>query len=154
MPFAALVIVPLAAGALGTSETGRFGSGALAGFWCGVATALFIAVSTVAIDVVFVSHFMQTSWLTDPVCNIHCGNALAACEIGDDLGFAASTAVGLPLIMAGLGAVGGAIGLALHPQQGKNVQPGAASAARSRAPLISSLVMALVVVAELVFNLW
>ena len=121
----ALVIVPLAAGALGASETGRFGSGALAGFWCGVAAAVFIAVSTVAIDVVFVSHFMQTSWLTAPVA-ISIAAILAACEIGDDLGFAASTAVGLPLIMAGLGAVGGAIGLALHPQQGKTcnrVQP-------------------------------
>lgn len=154
VPYGALIIVPLAAGAWGTSETGRFGSGALAGFWCGVAAAVFIAVSTVAIDVVFVSHFLQTSWLTDPVCNIHRGNALAACEIGDDLGFAATITVGLPLIMAGLGAVGGAIGLALQPQQGKNVQPRAASAARSRVPLIFSLAMALVLVAELVFNLW
>jgi hypothetical protein len=146
----AVLIVPVAAGILGASQTGRFGSGPLAGFWCGVAAALLIALSMVAIDVVFASHFLQTSWPQDRHCNLHSGDALAACEISDDLGFAGTILIALPVIMAGLGAIGGAIGLA-------NTRAGQVDAPRednnSRAPLIFSLIMIVLFVCTILFDL-
>jgi hypothetical protein len=146
----ALLIVPAAAGILGASQARRFGGGPLAGFWCGVAAALLIALSIVVIDVVFASHFLQTSWPQDRHCNLHTGDALAACEISDDLGFAGTILIALPVVMAGLGAIGGAIGLA--NVRGKQVYaPGESK--DSRAPLIFSLIMIVLFVATLLFNL-
>jgi hypothetical protein len=146
----AILIVPVAAGLLGASQTGRFGSGPLAGFWCGVAAALLIALSMVVIDVAFASHFLQTNWPQDRHCNLHSGDALAACEIGDDLGFAGIILIALPVIMAGLGAIGGAIGVA-------NERGGRVDAPRednnSRAPLIFSLIMTVLFVSTLFFQL-
>lgn len=147
--YGAALIVPVAAGILGASQTGRFGSGSLAGFWCGVAAALLIALSIVVIDTVFASHFLQTSWPQDRHCNLHSGDALTACEISDDLGFAGTILIALPLIMAGLGAIGGAMGLAnarggqVDPREGND----------SRAPLIFSLIMIVLFVCTILFNL-
>src|SRR5262249_50677415 len=143
--------MPVVAGALATSYTGRLGSGPLAGFWCGIAAALLIALSTLVLDVVLTSHFLQGSWLHDHYCNFHTGDALAACEIDDDLGFASNTLVTLPLAMAALGVIGGAFGLANPRERSATTRVGAKS---SRAPLIFSLIMAAIFLAELFLRFW
>lgn len=148
----ALLILPIVAGALGASQTGRFGDGPLAGFWCGLAAALLIALAIIAIDTGFAAHLSQTSWLQDRQCNAHTGDALAACEISDDLGLAASLVVALPILMAGLGAIGGTIGIASTRGQRREAMPTTANP--SRAPLFFSLIIVALIAAELLFNLW
>jgi hypothetical protein len=123
----------------------------LAGFWCGMAVALLIVLSTLGIDVVVTSQFLQTSWPLDHYSNFHTGDTLAACEISDDLGFASTTLVALPLVMGGLGLIGGAIGLANVREQRASRPPGAQ---RSRAPLIFSLIMAAIFLAEFFLRFW
>jgi hypothetical protein len=59
--------------------------------------------------------------------------------------------VAFPLIMAGLGAIGGAIGVATS----RGRAHGASSVAdNSRAPLIFSALMFVLLVSELTLNLW
>jgi hypothetical protein len=148
---AGLLIMPVLAGALGARQTGRFGSGSLAGFWCGIAAAALIALSIVVIDIAFAPHLLQTNWAHDSHCDLHRGDALAACEISDDLGYAASILVILPVIMAGLGMIGGAIGTMTERRRVAKESP---VVDNSRAPFIFSLLMVVLFATELLLNLW
>jgi hypothetical protein len=148
---AALLVAPVATGVAVTIRTGRVGRGALAGFLCGLTAALPIVLFTLTSDVTFTAHFLQTSWPLDHYCNFHTGDALAACEISDDLGFASTTLVALPLLTGGLGLLGGAIGATSVRPQRITV-----SSARigSRAALFVALTLATIFVAELILRLW
>jgi hypothetical protein len=103
---------PVVAGLLGARAGHRLLAGALAGFWCGVVSAVLIAGTIVGLDNAFAATLMHTNWLHDPTCPQAAGPALAGCEIGDDLGFVAVELTFIPLVWASLGALGGAVGLA------------------------------------------
>src|SRR5215469_5950249 len=107
-----LLLLPGLSGALAARATGRLGDGVLASFWCGLVVAVLLAVSILVVDNAFAATLAQTSWAHDRSCPYPAGSALAGCEIGDDLGFIAIELAALPLLLAGLGVLGGAIGLA------------------------------------------
>src|SRR5262249_18298351 len=75
----ALLGLPLFVGALGARAGGRASDGALAGFWCGIAAALLLALSIMLVDNTFTTTFLHTSWAHDPTCPYPAGSALAGC---------------------------------------------------------------------------
>jgi len=113
-PLSLLLVLgaPVLAGFLGAKAGHRFLDCILAGFWCGVVSAVLIAGTIVGLDNAFATTLIHTSWMHDPTCPQAAGPALAGCEIGDDLGLVAVELTFIPLVWASLGAFGGAVGLA------------------------------------------
>jgi hypothetical protein len=112
----ALLLPPVLCGALATRATGRLRDGVLAGFWSGLLVAVLLAVAILVLDDAFAATFLHTTaWAHDPTtCPYPAGGAtLAGCEIGDNLGFVAIELAGFPLLAAGVGVIGSAIGRAI-----------------------------------------
>jgi hypothetical protein len=152
-----LLVVPALSGALAARATGRLGDGVLASFWCGVVVAVLLAVSTLVVDNAFAATLVHTSWAHDRQCPYPAGSALAGCEIGDDLGFVAIELAVLPLLLAGLGVVGGAIGLATSTTPTRapttTALPAASGLSAWRAPLIFAGAVLALFVAEIALQL-
>jgi hypothetical protein len=148
-----LVGVGLATGLRG----GRVGSGALAGFWAGLIFALAFAITEILIDDVFAGTFLRTTWATDHYCRGELD--VAACEIGDTLGGVANFLLAMPLVGAGLGALGGALGSASaisrggQPEAGNTVT-GSSGWARVPVPLAFGGLATIIFVVGLVGRLW
>lgn len=155
-----LVGVGLAAGL----RSGRVGAGALAGFWAGLIFALAFALTEILIDNVFAQTFLRTTWALDHYCRAELD--VAACEIGDTPGGVANILLMMPLVGAGLGALGGAIGSALielrSESRGRQADvesaapgaPGPAGWARLPVPVIFGGIVAVIFVVGLVGRLW
>src|SRR5215469_13777532 len=107
-----LLLPPVLSGVLASRATRRLSDGVLAGFWSGLLVAVLLAVSILVVDNALAATLVQTSWAHDRTCPYPAGPVLAGCEISDDLGFIAIELAVLPLLLAGLGVLGGAIGLA------------------------------------------
>jgi hypothetical protein len=153
---------PVLAGVLGAKAGDGLRDGALAGFWCGVLGAVLIAVTIVGLDNAFAATLMHTRWLNDPTCPQSAGPALAGCEIGDDLGLVGIELALLPLLWAGLGETGGAIGLAApngpiaRLREDAAVSTGDAAADQPsvlRAPSVFGCLLLTLFVAEMIFKL-
>jgi hypothetical protein len=154
---------PVVAGFLGAKAGHRLVAGALAGFWCGVVSAVLIAVTIVGLDNAFAATLMHTNWLHDPTCPQAVGPALAGCEIGDDLGFVAVELTFIPLVWASLGALGGAVGLAatdrtvsLKTREHVEASTSGAVASRhsaARAPIIFVCILLTLFLVELILKL-
>lgn len=154
--------LPVVAGMLGARATGLARDGALAGFWCGVVAAVFLAASIIGVDNAFAATLVHTSWAHDPTCPQPAGPALAGCEIGDDLGLVAVELTLLPVLVAGIGAIGGAIGapaaMAMSPQTPppKDIPAGGTCInghSGWSGPLIFSCIMLVLFLAEIALNL-
>jgi hypothetical protein len=162
-PLSLLLVLgaPIVAGLRGVKLGDRLRDGALAGFWCGVVGAVLIAGIIVGLDNVFATTLMHTGWMHDPTCPYAAGPALAGCEIGDDLGLVAVELTFLPLIWAGLGAVGGAVRLADRGPSTKTrehaiVSAGGVVAGRDSAltgPIIFGCILLTLFVAEVILKL-
>jgi hypothetical protein len=154
-----LLVLSALSGALAARATGRLGDGVLASFWCGVVAAVLLAVSMLVVDNAFAATLVQTSWAHDRTCPYPAGPVLAGCEIGDDLGFIAIELAVLPLLLAGLGMLGGAIGLATPPLPTRAPSPTALPAEAAgglsawRAPLIFAGALLVLFVAEIALHL-
>ena len=154
---------PLIAGMLSAKAGGQARDGGLAGFWCGLVTAVLIAAITVGVDNVFATTLVHTSWANDPTCPKPAGPVLAGCEIGDDLGFVAVELTLLPVVWAGLGAIAGIVGIATPvPAVSRKAPDPAETSATSadldrpstvRAPIIFSGLMLLLFLAEMILKL-
>jgi hypothetical protein len=149
-----ILILPALAGLREARRAGDLATGALAGFWCGVTQAVILGILVIALDHLFVGVLLRTSWAHDHLCAAHTGDALAACEMSDDLGFVATTLVLMPLLGWLFGVVGGAFGLALR--SGATTAPPSATRTTNRllAPALFSGALAAIFVAELIWNLW
>jgi hypothetical protein len=155
LPSALLVPgLPALAGALVARRTGQLALGALAGFWCGVTIAPLLGVLALAQDHVFATTLLHTSWAHDRLCAPLAGDALAACEMSDDLGFVATTLVLMPFVGWLFGLVGGAFGLALRPGPASETPDTTRTINRLVAPGIFSAALAAIFVAELIWRLW
>ena len=158
-PVSLLIVLgaPVVAGLLGAKAGHRLVAGALAGFWCGVVSAVLLAATIVA------ATLMHTNWLHDPTCPQAVGPALAGCEIGDDLGFVAVELTFIPLVWASLGALGCAVGLAatdrtvsLKPREHVEASTSGAVASRhsaARAPIIFVCILLTLFLVELILKL-
>jgi hypothetical protein len=153
----ALLLLPGLSGVLAARATGRLSDGVLASFWCGLVVAVLLAVSILVVDNAFAATLVHTSWAHDRTCPYPVGPALAGCEIGDDLGFVAIELAVLPLLLAGLGVVGGAIGLATSttPTRAPSTTalPAAGGLSAWRAPLIFAGAVLALFVAEIALQL-
>jgi hypothetical protein len=149
-----ILILPALAGLLEARRTGGLATGVLAGFWCGVIQAVILGILVIALDHLFVGVLLRTSWAHDHLCAAYTGDALAACEMSDDLGFVATALVLIPLLGWLCGIIGGAFGLALR--SGATTATPAATQTTSRllAPALFSGMLAAIFVAELIWNLW
>jgi len=89
-PLSLLLVLgaPVFAGLVGAKAGYRFLDCTLAGFWCGVVSAVLIAGTIVGLDNAFATTLIHTSWMHDPTWP-QAGPALAGCEIGDYLGLVA-----------------------------------------------------------------
>jgi hypothetical protein len=152
----AMLSLALLAGLLGARATGLARDGALAGFWCGVVAAVLIAGSIVAVDNAFATTLVNSTWANDPTCPQPAGAALAGCEIGDDLGFVAIALTLIPLLLGGVGALGGALAASTtaSPESQKALLPATANRLYGwRAPLVFSGAMLALFVAEITLKL-
>jgi hypothetical protein len=151
----ALLLGPLGVGFAAALAATRTSAGAVAGFWCALALALLADIGLIASDVLFANRLMQTAWVGyrsgDPLCNGVHGATLLGCAVGDDLGFAASLLIFGPVLGLGLGAVAGVLGRLVSRRSHDSVIPWAAA---MTPPAIFSTLLAVVMVAELVGNLW
>jgi hypothetical protein len=147
-------ILPALAGLLEARRTGDLAPGALAGFWCGVTLAVILGILVISLDHLFVGVLLRTSWAHDHLCAAHTGDALAACEMSDDLGFVATALVLMPLLGWLFGLVGGAFGLALRSDSSAEPRVTARRTNRLLAPAIFSAALAAIFAAELIWKLW
>jgi hypothetical protein len=151
----ALLLGPLVVGLVAGRTQGATSAGAVAGFWFALALALLADVGLVASDSLFSSRLMQTAWANyrsgDALCTGAHGATLLGCAVGDDLGFAATLLILGPVLGLGLGALAGLLGRARARRQDKP----RASWMTAVVPLvIFSGLLAVVMIAELVGNLW
>jgi hypothetical protein len=154
---------PVVAGLLGARASHRLMDGVVAGFWCGVVSAVLLAGTIVGLDNAFATTLMHTSWMHDPTCPQAAGPALAGCEIGDDLGLVAVELTFVPLIWAILGAIGAAAGLAAADQvvTSKTGNQTAVSASgtvasrqsEARGPTIFVVVLLILFLAEMILKI-
>jgi Na+/citrate or Na+/malate symporter len=98
---------------------------------------------------------VQTAWANyrsgDALCTGAHGATLLGCAVGDDLGFAATLLILGPVLGLGLGALAGLLGRTRSRRQDKP----RASWMTTVVPLvIFSGLLAVVMIAELVGNLW
>jgi hypothetical protein len=149
-----ILILPALAGLLEARRTGGLARGALAGFWCGVTQAVILGILVIALDHLFVGVLLRTSWAHDHLCAAHTGDALAACEMSDDLGFVATTLVLMPLLGWLFGFAGGAFGLALRSDATTASPAATQTTSRLVAPALFSAMLTAIFVAELIWNLW
>jgi hypothetical protein len=105
----ALTIV---AGVVLTQRTGSIVVGAQVGLWSGMLNALGLLVTGLALNNALAGTLAHSEWLQDPTCALSRPLDLAACEVGDTLGGAASVVLLLPLLWIGLGLLAGLIGRA------------------------------------------
>jgi hypothetical protein len=144
---------PSIAGIAVGKATGRAGSAILGGFWCGLLLALVVATGWAARDLLLAGRLTHTVWASDTFRDARCSldrTVLAACEIGDELGGLAIQLLLLPLIG---GALGGLVGLPWRAaaMQRAQVSPGWSRALS--APAVFSVIMVVVLAAELTFKL-
>jgi hypothetical protein len=117
VPLIAALVALLVGGVLVGGAAGRTrGSvaGAVAGFWLGAVLALVSGLGLVARDLLLADRLARTAWLHDHVQDVLCnnvhGSTLVGCEVGDDLGWLATSLLMLPLLGLLLGLLGGAAG--------------------------------------------
>lgn len=151
----ALLLGPLVVGAVAARMSGTTSAGAVAGFWFALALSILADVGLLAGDSLFSSRLMQTAWANyssgDALCRGAHGATLLGCAVGDDLGFTATLLILGPVLGLGLGALAGLLGHALWRRQDKP----RASWTTAVVPLvIFSALLAVVMIAELVGNLW
>jgi hypothetical protein len=151
----ALLLGPLLVGVVAAHVQGTTSAGAVAGFWFALTLALLADVGLIAGDSLFSSRLAQTAWANyssgDPLCRGAHGAMLLGCAVGDDLGFAATVLILGPVLGLGLGALAGLLGRALARRQDKP----RASWTTAVVPLvIFSALLAGVMIAEIVGNLW
>jgi hypothetical protein len=151
----ALLLGPLVAGLVAGRTQGTTSAGAVAGFWFALALVVLADVGLIASDSLFSSRLAPTAWANyssgDALCRGAHGATLLGCAVGDDLGFAATLLILGPVLGLGLGALAGLVGRALARRQDK----ARASWASAVVPLvIFSALLAVVLIAELVGNLW
>jgi hypothetical protein len=151
----ALLLGPLVIGLVAGRTQGTTSAGAVAGFWFALPLALLADVGVLASDSLFSSRLVQTAWANyssgDALCSGAHGATLLGCAVGDDLGFAATLLILGPVLGLSLGAVAGLFGRGLSRRQDK----ARASWAAAVVPLvIFSALLAAVMIAELVGNLW
>jgi hypothetical protein len=152
----ALLGLAFLAGLLGARATGLARDGALAGFWCGLVAAVLIAGSIVAVDNAFATTLVNSTWANDPTCPQPAGPAFAGCEIGDDLGFVATVLTLVPLLLSGVGALGGVLAASTtaRPESRNASPPETANRLYGwRAPLVFSGAMLALFVAEITLKL-
>jgi hypothetical protein len=107
IPILTCLVLSLLAGTMAATRTGRISTGALAGMWSGILSALGIAASGLLLNNPLADTLAQMEWIHDPTCLSAHGAALAACEVGDSLGGIAICFLTVPLLGIGLGIVGG-----------------------------------------------
>jgi hypothetical protein len=107
VPVLACLVLSLLAGAIAASRTGRISTGAVAGIWCGMLSAVGIAIPGLVLRNPLADTLARVEWIHDPTCLPAHGAALAACEVGDSLGGVAIYFLVVPLLGIGLGIVGG-----------------------------------------------
>jgi hypothetical protein len=152
----ALLLGPLATGLVAGHEQGTTSAGAVAGFWFALALVLLADVGLVASDSLFSSRLAQTAWANyssgDALCRGAHGATLLGCAVGDDLGFAATLWILGPVLGLGLGALAGVVGRMLSSRRQDKAR---ASWTTAVVPLvIFSALLAVVMIAELIGNLW
>ncbi|TMC53154.1 MAG: hypothetical protein E6J20_08795 [Chloroflexi bacterium] len=164
-PLSLLVVLgsPVIAGVLAARAGESVRDRTLAGFWCGVVSAVLIAGSIVGLDNAFATTLEHSRWMHDPTCPQAAGSALAGCEIGDDLGFVDVELTLIPLVWAGLGAIGGAVSLAFadravspRTRERADVSSGGVGASRKtavRAPIIFGFMLLTLFVVEMILKL-
>jgi hypothetical protein len=150
----ALLLGPPVVGLVASGTHGTTSAGAVAGFWFAFALALVADLGLIASDSLFSSRLLQTAWANyssaDRLCTGVHGATLLGCAVGDDLGFAATLLVLGPVLGLGLGALAGVVGRARRRGDG----PRAAWTAAVVPMVIFSALLAIVMIAELVGNLW
>jgi hypothetical protein len=151
----ALLLGPLVVGLVAASAQGSTSAGAVAGFWFALVLVLLADVGLLASDSLFSSRLVQTAWATyrsgDALCTGAHGATLLGCAVGDDLGFAATLLILGPVLGLGLGFLTGLLGRALSRRRDKPASPWSTAVV----PLvIFSALLAVVMIAELVGNLW
>jgi hypothetical protein len=149
-----IITLPGLSGLLAARRSGQLATGALAGFWCGATLAILFGVVTITLDHLFVGTLLRTTWAHDTHCAAHMGDALAACELSDDLGFVATMLTLFPFAGWLFGALGSAIGVSLAPKDLSETQPPTPKANPLLAPAIFSGALAAIFVVELIWNLW
>lgn len=106
------VLLTTSAGASAAAQTGRIATGAQVGLWSGMLSALGLLLASLAVSNALADVLARTEWPHDPTCAVSHASTLAACEVGDMLGGAASLLLLLPLVWIGLGILGGLVGRA------------------------------------------
>jgi hypothetical protein len=126
VPLIALLALILVGGLLVGVAAGRargaISAGAVAGFWLAAVLAMVSGPGLVARDLVLSDRLVRTAWVGDRVqdalCNGVHGATLVGCEVGDDLGWLATSLLILPLLGLLIGALGGAAArLSVAPAQ-------------------------------------
>jgi hypothetical protein len=163
-------MLTIMAGASVAARTGRIATGAQVGLWSGMLTALGLVLTSLVLNNTLADVLSRTQWSHDPTCAVSHASALAACEVGDTLGGAASMLLLLPLMWVGLGILGGLFGRtrlvrAHQPSLGfvRSLLAGSAAitadtvlvqGARIRSLMLFSAAMITTFVVALVAHLW
>ncbi|MBF6589110.1 MAG: hypothetical protein IVW57_01100 [Ktedonobacterales bacterium] len=161
LAMAALLLGSLAVGIIAARAVGRIGAGAVAGFWYALVLSLLGDVGLLAGDLMFAHRLAQTAWVgyssRDALCTGVRGATLMGCAVGDDLGFAATLLIFGPVLGLGLGALAGLAGRALAQRQPEAREQGSTAtlwSATLRPVIVFSAFLTVVMVAELLGNLW
>lgn len=130
-------------------------AGAIAGFWLGAALALLSGIGLEARDLALSGHLVHTAWVgdhfQDVLCNGVHGAQLIGCEVGDDLGWLATSLLVLPIVGLVVGSVGGAAG---RLSRGKaRVRPMRWGVTISTPLVVSGFLLVLMIVESLT-NIW
>lgn len=148
------LVACLVVGVRGTWRGGHLMTGIVAAFWCAFFQVLLVVLSTVLQDVLFADVLTRTVWSNDTitVCKYRHGLSYQSCEIGDNLGGAATLLVAWPII----GAVVGAISSAITAPFIRNGKRSSTFTWRKegRAPLIFTTVMIVVFLVEVIGKIW
>jgi hypothetical protein len=107
IPILTGLVLSLLAGSMASSRTGRISTGALAGMWSGMLSAVGIAAPGLLLNNPLAATLARMEWIHDPTCLPAHGAALAACEVGDSLGGIAICFLIVPLLGIALGVTGG-----------------------------------------------
>jgi hypothetical protein len=155
---AALLLGPLAVGLIAAQASGRTGAGAIAGFSCALLLVLLAAVGMLAADSLFAQRLLQTAWVGyrsgDPLCSGVHGATLLGCAVGDDLGFAATLLILGPVLGLGLGTLAGLIGREFRRRNPSILAETSVWPTALRPVVLFSAFLAVVLVVELLGNLW
>jgi hypothetical protein len=108
MPLLTWLAITGVAGATATAQTRQVATGMQIGIWSGL---MYILLGTIVGSITgnaLADVLAQTTWLHDSTCSG--SHALAACEMGDNLGGMANFLLIFPLLGIGAGSLGGFIG--------------------------------------------